>query len=1319
MAWKRIMVRALAVVLTLLIATSVSLYLILRSHRFHEYVRTRIIAKLAEATGGKVELGGFAFDWHALRVDLNQLVIHGNEKPSQQPFFRVDRITMTFRIISALRRQVELSQIHIERPVLHLLVDKEGKSNFPGRRVGRQETQPPDLFDLAIKQFLLERGVIYYNDNQKSFSAALQDLRTKISFDPVQTLYSGYLTYRQGRVAFGALKEFPHDLEAQFNAGRTRASLNCNLTTAGPSRIAAQISLSGYERPLVESTYQAWVSSNDLRQLLNNPSLPQGYVSVTGSARYRSQPDQSWLDGLFMTGHLSSPSVTVRLPDFSLEVREIGGRYQLEKDHLDLNSLEANMLGGRVLANLAVGNLLDQPEFRLKSSAAGLSLNAIASARQSKSLASPAITGSLDGEAEAKWEGALQKLIVRSDGTVKATTELPSGNVRDQGSHVPLEGEFHFSYDGAKAQLALTQTSLQGPHTAVHLDGILGDHCSLKVKARTDDLRELERIALNFGPSNATSAGPPSPQALGLTGSASFDGTMEGSLKDPRITGQLSARDLGVRGSRWRSLRTGVHLGASTFFLRQGSLESSNQGNIHFELEVGMRDWKYIPSAPLTAKVSVAEMPLAEIGRAAQLKLPVSGILSARVSLHGSQLNPLGEGTAQLTQAKIQDEPVQNLTLQFQATGDRLASSINARLAAGSVTGNLVVYPKNQGYEVQVEAPGIRLDRLMTLRSKHLPIQGLLTASVQGQGTLKEPRLEAQAEIGELRVHQEIMRGLKARASLDHQQLKFNLDSSVATNFVQVKGEVDLTSDYNATAKLDTRGIVLESLLATYLPGRAGELRGQIELHGELRGPLKNPNRLEARIEIPVLSTSYQSMQLASTTPIRLNYRNGLLDLERVTLKGTGTEVQVQGSIPLRSHSPFSLSASGTVNLELLKMLNPDLDSSGELALNIVTAGDRAHPRMEGQARIVNGSFATSTAPLGLQNLNGELTIQPNRIEIKQVVAKSGGGDVQVHGFVTYQSGVRFNISIDGNHIRLRYPEGMRSEVDPHLVLQGTPQASSLSGRVLVNRLSFTQEFDLGTFLAGFASQAPASAPEGATKNLTLDVGLQSTENLGLMSSKLTLQGQANLRVRGTAARPVVLGRANVTDGEIFFLNKRYRIERGVVDFVNPSRTEPVINLLVTTVVNQYNLSLNFSGSLDNLRTNYVSDPPLPPVDIINLLTVGKTTEGANTPSSLGANSVLAQGLASQVSSRVEKLAGLSSLQIDPLIGNNQRNPSARLAIQHRVTKDFIFTYATDVTSTQREVIQAEYQISPRWSVTAVRDENGSFAVDFRLRKSF
>jgi hypothetical protein len=76
-------------------------------------------------------------------------------------------------------------------------------------------------------------------------------------------------------------------------------------------------------------------------------------------------------------------------------------------------------------------------------------------------------------------------------------------------------------------------------------------------------------------------------------------------------------------------------------------------------------------------------------------------------------------------------------------------------------------------------------------------------------------------------------------------------------------------------------------------------------------------------------------------------------------------------------------------------------------------------------------------------------------------------------------------------------------------------------------------------------------------------------------------------------------------------------------------------------------------------------------------------------------------------------------LQIDPLIGGSNRNPSARVAIQERVTKNFTFTYSTDVTSTQGEIIQGEYQVSKRWSVSVVRNENGRVAVDARFHKTF
>ncbi|MGH9439333.1 MAG: translocation/assembly module TamB domain-containing protein, partial [Terriglobia bacterium] len=219
------------------------------------------------------------------------------------------------------------------------------------------------------------------------------------------------------------------------------------------------------------------------------------------------------------------------------------------------------------------------------------------------------------------------------------------------------------------------------------------------------------------------------------------------------------------------------------------------------------------------------------------------------------------------------------------------------------------------------------------------------------------------------------------------------------------------------------------------------------------------------------------------------------------------------------------------------------------------------------------------------------------------------------------------------------------------------------------------------------------------------------------------IQGATNLNIRGTAAEPVVLGRATLAAGEVDFLNHRYQIQRGSIAFVNPVRTEPIINLRVTTTIDQYDLRVNLEGPVDHLRTSYTSDPPLPPVDVINLLVRGQTTEQAaaqpSTPGMIGAESILARGLAGQVSSQISRFTGISALTIDPTIGGNNQNPGARLAIQKHVTKNLFFTISTDVTTTQDAIIQVQYQISRRLSVSVVRDQYGAYAVDVKMHHTF
>jgi translocation and assembly module TamB len=270
---------------------------------------------------------------------------------------------------------------------------------------------------------------------------------------------------------------------------------------------------------------------------------------------------------------------------------------------------------------------------------------------------------------------------------------------------------------------------------------------------------------------------------------------------------------------------------------------------------------------------------------------------------------------------------------------------------------------------------------------------------------------------------------------------------------------------------------------------------------------------------------------------------------------------------------------------------------------------------------------------------------------------------------------------------------------------------------VLIDSLSFTSGFDLSSFMSQFTGTSAPPTGQSMADNLKLQIAVQSTSQLSAGTAQLGIEGSANLRIIGTASNPVVIGRADLTSGDLFFAKNQYHLERGVITFANPNQTEPVLNMTITTTINQYNLSITIRGPIAKLQTNYVSDPPLPPIDVINLIARGQTTtEG--TPTSFGANEVLAAGLG-QVSNEVTKLSGIAGLQIDPLVGGENSNPSARVGIQKRVTKNFLFTFSTDVTQPQSEIVQGEYQLTKRWSVSVLRNESGGFAVDGKFHTNF
>ncbi len=1313
MKWKRIIGWIAAIVLILTVGTVVTGIFVVRSQRFHRYILAKIVEKGNAATGGTVEIRGYDFHWTKLTAEAYGVIIHGLEKSNERPLLQVDKLTLRLKILSILHQKVNLQEVLIEHPVVHLAVDGAGRNNIPSPKAPKRESTNINIFDLAVGHVLLINGEIYYNDRQLSLIADVYDLKTEIGYSLLTTSYDGSLSYKQGQVKYAGLNPLPHSLEAKFNATPARLAFDPVVLTVGSSRISLRADMTNYSNPRFDGSYNVLLHTQDFAGLLK-PAKPAGDLALAGGIHYQSS-DQPVLQNVELDGQLNGGELKVVSPEGHIEFRSIRGRYQFARGNLQARDLAVNLLKGQLTGDLSIQHMDTTPVSRLHTSLRGISLDAARESLNTPSFQRLPLTGKVDGKTDASWVGGMKNLQARSDLTLQAAVITAASGTKQS---VPMNGVVHMDYDGRRNAITLRQTVLRTPATSITADGTMSERSELRIQARTANLEELATLANAFQSAGAP-ASQPRPKPLSVSGSAVMDASVRGRLQSPRLTAQVTAQNLQAEGSQWRSLRMGVQASASEIALQNGSLVSAQQGQASFNARVGLRNWSYDPSNPIAATLSVRQMSLAGLQQIARLNYPATGDLTADVTLQGSQLNPVGRGSAKLVKARVYNQPIQTLSLQFQAANGAVNSTWNVKTPAGSADANLIYYPKTRGYDVRLNTSNVALEKLEAIQAKNLAVKGTLTASANGKGTLDNPQLTATVQVPQLQFQQSVMTGVKAQLNVANHRAEAALSSSIEKSSLQAKANVNLDGrDYYTTANIDTTALPVAALLAVYVPALPTGLQGQMELHASLKGPLKDKSRMEAHLVIPTLSASYESVQISNAGPIRADYANYVVSLQPSELSGTETSIRLAGQVPLRGAGAMTLNAQGNINLRLLRLVSSDVRGSGIMALDIRTAGSTRNPQVTGTIRLQNAALSTATTPFGLEQINGLLNLNNNQVQISNLTAQLGGGQVTAGGFVTYRPEVQFNLVLNGNSVRLRYPEGLRSVLNSSLTFIGNRQAARLDGRVLIDSLSFTQDFDLANFMNQFTGDTAPPSGESFADSVQLNISVQSTEQLSAVSSQVSLEGQANLRVIGTASNPVIVGRADLTSGEIFFMKRRYELERGIINFTRTDRTSPEVNLLITTTIKQYNLSLTIVGPIDKLRTSYVSDPPLPPVDVINLIARGQTTE-ETTPTSLGANSILAQGLASQVSSQIGKLAGISSLTIDPLIGGDNRNPSARIAIQQRVTKNFIFTFSTDVTSAQREVIQLEYQLNRRWSVSTTRDENGGAAFDAKFRKVF
>ena len=225
------------------------------------------------------------------------------------------------------------------------------------------------------------------------------------------------------------------------------------------------------------------------------------------------------------------------------------------------------------------------------------------------------------------------------------------------------------------------------------------------------------------------------------------------------------------------------------------------------------------------------------------------------------------------------------------------------------------------------------------------------------------------------------------------------------------------------------------------------------------------------------------------------------------------------------------------------------------------------------------------------------------------------------------------------------------------------------------------------------------------------------------------LQVEANLRLRGTASNPAFLGPHQHHAGPGGLLRNAVHDQPGLGRrFTTRSRSSPILDIDLETKARGIDVTLTVSGPLNKLNLTPRSDPPLQFNEIVALLATGRTPDlgpvaaGAAEPPRRNRGSRWAprrcsgQAIANPVAGRLQRFFGVSKLRIDPTLPGVENNPQARLTLEQQVTPDITFTYITNVTSSNPQVVRVEWSVSKQWSVVALREENGVYSLTSSTR---
>jgi translocation and assembly module TamB len=552
--------------------------------RFANMVRTELIKQLETATGGRVELGAFRWQLLHLQFEADNLTIHGLEAPGEVPYAHLDKLLVRVKIISLFRAKVGLNYLGVDKPVVHIIVYKDGSTNQP---VPKKQSAPTDLnstinevFNLAVDRAEINDGKLLLNQKAIPFSLAANDLEVGVNYLPATDQYQATASIADLTAQRSISAPIHSHLTVSALMGRNNLIVQDLHFSAGSSTLAAHAQVSNFADPHWQLSTKGTIDLREAEALAAIPGLDSGVVGL--DLHGQGTKALFAVDGMTTIAGASYKGSGVAIRGLSASTQ-----VHVTQDVLALNALRAKLAtGGTIEGDAHINHWLApttpetaapataalQPGQKLAATAraarqvdravANATSNAPAKAQVSEGGVNARLEGftlpsilaviappkfqhlgfftTASGMVKLSWTGNASDLAADARIALNAPPELKNGDV-------PVTGIVAVTYAGRTNSLLVHQLNAHTPGTRLNVTGgvglAAGGRSSLQTQVTVSNLGEFNKALAAFGIGSG-----PRQTAIPLTlhGTASFNGVVTGNLAAPDVTGHLAVNNFDV-----------------------------------------------------------------------------------------------------------------------------------------------------------------------------------------------------------------------------------------------------------------------------------------------------------------------------------------------------------------------------------------------------------------------------------------------------------------------------------------------------------------------------------------------------------------------------------------------------------------------------------------------------------------------------------------------------------------------------------------------------------------------------------------------------